>query len=49
MIPAIKMSHRNVKPHVRINEAACCQTERTLVGCADPVYGGLCTLSVSSS
>ena len=36
----IMMSHRNVKPHVSINEVACYRTERTLMGCADPLEGG---------
>ena len=26
------MSHRNVQPHVSINEVACCRTERNTVG-----------------
>ena len=30
------MIHRNVKLHVSINEMACYQPERTLMGCADP-------------
>ena len=35
------MSHRNVQPHVSINEVACNQTEKTLMGCADPLSKGV--------
>ena len=35
------MSHRNVKPHVSINEVTCNRTERALVGSADPLLRGV--------
>ena len=41
--PVIIMSHRNVQPHVSINEVACYRTERTLMGCTDPLRRGLGT------
>ena len=31
----IMMSHRNVEPHVSINEVACYRTERMLMGCTN--------------
>ena len=37
----IPMSHRNVQPHVSINEVACYRLERTLMGCADPLRRGV--------
>ena len=35
------MNHRNVQPHVSINEVACYRTERTLAGCSDPASKGV--------
>ena len=35
--PVITMSHRNVQPHVNINEVTCYRTERTLMTAQTPV------------
>ena len=37
----VTMSHKNVQPHVSINEVACYRSERTLMGFAEPPSKGV--------
>ena len=41
VVCSIIMSHRNVQPHVSLNEVVCYRTERTLMGFADPSKYGM--------